>query len=253
LAKKGAFRNLSVAMMAHPDSRTEPIKKMLALVELDIEFFGKESHAAAAPEKGINALDAAVATYQNILHYRKRFTKDARIHGIFTSAGTKPNIIPDYACLKYYIRALRMSDVEQMIRRIKSIAKREARRIGAETKFKINPLSYEPFYPNRILGKIFAKQLAFLRIKNEQGSETKRIGSSDVGNVGQRVPTIHPSIKICDHLSVHTRAFAKAALSDRGYKAMTGAAKALALTGYEVLSKPQTLKRINAEFKNMRK
>lgn len=253
LAKKGAFRNLSVAMMAHPDSRTEPIKKMLALVELDIEFFGKESHAAAAPEKGVNALDAAVITYQNILRYRRGLTKDARIHGIFTAAGTKPNIIPDYAALKYYVRALHMSYVEQMIRRIKSISRTEAKRIGAKVKFKMNPLAYEPFYPNRTLGKIFSKQLAFLRIKNEQGSETKRIGSSDVGNVGQRVPTIHPSIKICDHLSVHTRAFAKAALSDHGYKAMIGAAKALALTGYEVLSQPETLKRIQAEFKNMRK
>lgn len=253
LARKGVFKNLDVAMMAHPDSRTEPIKKMLALVELDIEFFGKGSHAAAAPERGINALDAATATYQNILHYRKRLTKDARIHGIFTAAGTKPNIIPDHAALKYYIRALRMSYVEQMIRRIKSIARTEAKRIGAKVKFKMNPLAYEPFYPNRTLGKIFSKQLAFLRIKNEQGSETKRIGSSDVGNVGQRVPTIHPSIKICDHLSVHTRAFAKAALSDHGYKAMIGAAKALALTGYEVLSQPETLKRIQAEFKNMRK
>ncbi len=252
LAKRGTFRNLSVAMMAHPDSRTEPIKKMLALVELDIEFFGKESHAAAAPERGINALDAAAVTYQNILHYRKRIAKDARIHGIFTAAGTKPNIIPEYAALKYYVRALHMSYVERMIFRIKSIARREAKRIGAKTKFKMNPLSYESFYPNRTLGKIFAKQLAFLRIKNEQGSETKGIGSSDVGNVGQRVPTIHPSIKICDHLSVHTRAFAKAALSGRGYKAMAGAAKALALTGYEVLSNPQSLKRITAEFKTMR-
>lgn len=251
LARKGVFKNLDVAMMAHPDSRTEPIKKMLALVELDIEFFGKESHAAAAPEKGINALDAATVTYQNILRYRKGLTKDARIHGIFTAAGTKPNIIPDYAALKYYIRALRMSYVEQMIRRIKSIARMKAKRIGAKVKFRMNPLSYESFCPNRTLGKIFSKQLALLRIKNEQGSKTKGIGSSDVGNVGQRVPTIHPSIKICDHLSVHTRAFAKAALSNRGYKAMIGAAKALALTGYEVLSQPVTLKRIKAEFKSM--
>lgn len=253
LARRGVFRKLNVVMMAHPDSRTEPIKKMLALVELDIEFFGKESHAAAAPEKGINALDAATVTYQKILNYRKTLSKDVRVHGIFTAAGTKPNIIPDYSALKYYVRALDMGDVEKIVRQIKKIASREAKRISARVKFRKNPLSYQPFHPNHALGKIFRKQLVSLGIKDEQGSETKGIGSSDVGNVGQVVPTIHPSIKICDDLSVHTRAFAKAALARRGMKAMAGAAKALALTGFEVLSHPTVLKKIQTEFRQMHK
>ena len=103
-------------------------------------------------------------------------------------------------------------------------------------------MTYEPFHPNASLANIFKRQLKFLNVKNEQGSETERIGSSDVGNVGQVVPTIHPSIKICDHAFCHTLDFAKAALAPGGFKGMIQAASALALTGYDIFSNPAQLK-----------
>lgn len=248
LAKKGIFKRLSVAMMAHPDSRTEVVKKMLALIEIDIEFFGRASHAAAAPEKGINALDVATMIYSKVFTFRKTLSRDSRVHGIFTAAGEKPNIIPDYAALKYYVRALDMKYAKRIVKKIESIASKTARSFGAKMKMKINPLSYEPFHPNRALAYIFRQQLKDLNIKNEQGSETKGIGSSDVGNVCQQVPTIHPMIKIYNGPSCHTPQFAKAALSEEGYQGMIAASKALALTAYEIFSKPKHLKKIKKEF-----
>ncbi|MBI2646553.1 MAG: hypothetical protein HYW85_05965 [Deltaproteobacteria bacterium] len=115
-------------------------------------------------------------------------------------------------------------------------------------KFTLNPLSYEPFHPNYALANIFKRQLKLLNVKNEQSGETERIGSSDVGNVGGLVPTIHPSIKICDNAFCHTIDFAKAALKPRGFQGMIQAASALALTGYELFSNPGHLKKMKAEF-----
>jgi len=191
LAKKGIFDPLSVAMMAHPDNKTEVVKYMLALIEVDIEFLGRASHAAAEPEKGIHALNAAVATYSAILKMSKTLTKDARVHGIFTSGGQKPNIIPAHAALSYYVRALDMKYAYQIIQKIKKIAFQEAKKIKAKVIFKVNPIVYEPFHPNRTLAHVFEKQLAFLKIKNEQSDPKSKIGSSDIGNVGNIVPTIH--------------------------------------------------------------
>ncbi|MBI3017758.1 MAG: amidohydrolase [Deltaproteobacteria bacterium] len=248
LAKKGVFHKLDCAMMAHPDCKTEVIKKMLALIEIDIEFFGRASHAAAEPEKGISALNAAVFSYQEILKMSRILSRDSRVHGIFTHGGSKPNIIPPYAALKYYVRALDMDYARGTIQKIKDISLKEAKKIGAKVKFTLNPLSYEPFHPNYALANIFKRQLKLLNVKNEQSGETERIGSSDVGNVGGLVPTIHPSIKICDNAFCHTIDFAKAALKPRGFQGMIQAASALALTGYELFSNPGHLKKMKAEF-----
>ncbi|MBI4041648.1 MAG: M20 family metallopeptidase [Deltaproteobacteria bacterium] len=249
LSQKGLFKRLDCAMMAHPDSKTEVIKFMLALMEIDIEFFGKQAHAAAEPEKGINALDAAAATYVRILKFRKTLKKDARVHGVFAHAGVKPNIIPEYASLKYYVRSLQMADVKMIVDQMTRIAKEEAQKQKATIHITQNPLPYEPFYPNRALGKIFEKQLTGLGVHHEQGDPKKRIGSSDIGNVSQVVPTLHPSIQICDDFSCHTPQFAKAALTERAMKSMVLAAKALALTGLELISQPAHLKKIHEEFK----
>ncbi|MBI3019151.1 MAG: hypothetical protein HYY61_04595, partial [Deltaproteobacteria bacterium] len=115
------------------------------------------------------------------------------------------------------------------------------------------PLVYEPFHPNTVLAHIFKRQLKLLKVKNEQGSETERIGSSDVGNVGQVIPTIHPSIKICDNAFCHTIDFAKAALAPRGFQGMIQAASALALTGYELFSNPEHLKKMKIEFRQRKR
>jgi len=253
LAKKGIFKKLDCAMMAHPDCKTEVVKKMLALLEIDIEFFGRASHAAAEPEKGISALNAAVNSYQEILKMSKTLRSDSRVHGIFTNGGTKPNIIPAYVALKYYVRALDMKVAQKTIEKIKSISLKEAKKIGAKVKFTLNPLAYEPFHPNYTLANIFKRQLKILKVKNEQGSETERIGSSDVGNVGQLIPTIHPSIKICDHAFCHTIDFAKAALVPRGFKSMMQAASALALTAHEIFLNPNLLQKMKAEFQQRKR
>ena len=252
LTKRGVFRDLSVAMMIHPDDRTEMVKRMLSLIECDIEFSGRASHAAAAPHLGINALDAAVETYAKILVFRKTLSKDARVHGIFSSAGQKPNIIPDHAGLKYYVRSLDMKKTYGIIKKIEIITRQYARKYGAKVTITKNPLAYEPFQANRYLNGIFRQQLRKMGASEVKGV-TQGMGSSDVGNVSQVVPTIHPLIKICTGFSCHTPAFAKAAASDKGIQGMVFGANVLALTGLALLKNPKHIIKIKKEFKRFKR
>src|SRR5574337_22715 len=97
LVKAGLFADIDAALLVHPSNRTELFKDALAMLPLRVEFFGKASHAAAAPHLGINALDAVVLAFTNLNALRQQLRPDARIHGIITDGGRAPNIIPDYA------------------------------------------------------------------------------------------------------------------------------------------------------------
>ncbi|MEA3355742.1 MAG: amidohydrolase, partial [Candidatus Bipolaricaulota bacterium] len=65
LSEAGVFEGVDAAMMFHPAGQTVLWKHALARRKLYIEFFGKSSHAAGSPEKGINALDATIQTFQH--------------------------------------------------------------------------------------------------------------------------------------------------------------------------------------------
>src|SRR5690606_38456128 len=106
------------AMMCHPRNSTMVLRGGLACVSATFKFFGKESHAAAAPEKGISALDAVINSYVSINSLRQFFTDDVRIHGIITKGGDAPNIVPGYCEAKFIIRAStrdRLVDVKEKI------------------------------------------------------------------------------------------------------------------------------------------
>jgi amidohydrolase len=90
LAEAGVFDDADVAMMFHPGRQTVLWKHALARRKLFIEFFGKSAHAAASPEKGINALDATIQTFQNINALRQHIEDSARIHGIIPHGGDAP-------------------------------------------------------------------------------------------------------------------------------------------------------------------
>lgn len=95
--RNGFFRDVDVALGAHPGYQHGPTRASLANDPVDVEFFGKASHAASAPEKGINALDAIIQVYNASNALRQHLTDDVRIHGVITNGGQAANVVPDYA------------------------------------------------------------------------------------------------------------------------------------------------------------
>lgn len=250
LVKAGLFANVDAALLVHPSNRTEIFKSALAMRALRVEFFGKASHAAAAPHLGINALDALVLTFTNLNALRQQLRDDARIHGIITDGGRAPNIIPDYAAARFCIRALDLDYMHDLHRRVLACFEAAAKATGATVAIHEEGEEYHPMKCNRALGALFRANLEALGEVVEQTPEDQETGSTDVGNVSQVVPTIHPTIALTDHVDVvcHSEAFARAAGGPDGDRAMLAAAKALAMTAADLFTDPAARRHVRKEF-----
>jgi amidohydrolase len=251
----GLFKDVDAAMMFHPSATKNMAGRGgLAVSTVYIEFFGKTAHASSEPEKGINALDGIIQTYNAISALRQHITSDARIHGVINHGGVKPNIVPDYAKATFYVRALDDDYCNELVQKVENCAKGAALSTGAKLKFEIEGHSYKSRNVNKILGEAFLENLKSLDIPIHPVPVGKGLGSSDIGNVSHEVPTIHPYVGISEtEINGHSTDFAKAAISDFGQERMLVAAKALAMTAIDVFTNPDLVEKMKDEFKSTRK
>jgi amidohydrolase len=251
MAEDGIFHSLDVAIMVHPLDRYVTSGSSLAMDAIQFEFFGKSAHAAASPHLGINALDAVLQTFNSINALRQHITSDARIHGIITEGGKAANVVPDYAVAQFYVRAARRDYLNELVEKVKKCAEGAALQTGAEMKVSNYEFSYDDMITNNHLSDTFTQQLIALGVdETEIITDRGGTGSLDMGNVSQVVPAIHPYIKICDEAyACHTHEFREAAMSEQAREAMILGAKAMALTGYEILTNKELLSEIKEEFK----
>ncbi len=248
LVDKGIFNDVDVAMIVHPSGRTLVVRGSLASTRLFLEFSGRASHAAAAPEDGINALEAVILTFNNVNALRLHLRSDARVHGIITSGGTAANIIPDYAAAQFSVRAAKQAYAQEVLRRVIQCAEAGAAATGATVKFWTNP-SYAELIPNMALAEAFTQNWESIGVRVEPPRPFERGGSTDMGNVSHVVPAIHAYIKIVgDGIGGHTIQFRDAAVSPMGHAGMIYAAKGMALTTIDLLSDPELMARIKNEF-----
>ncbi|HZX61092.1 MAG TPA: M20 family metallopeptidase [Candidatus Methylomirabilis sp.] len=249
LVESGAFRTVDAAMLVHPSNRTEIVKKALGMRDVQVEFFGKATHAAATPHLGINALDAVILAFNNVNALRQQIRPDARIHGLITHGGRAPNIIPDFAAALFYVRALDMDYLEELYQRVLACFEAAAVATGCRHQVKRAGHDYHPHKVNHALAGLFRRNLEALGVAVDQGPEDRELGSTDVGNVSQVVPTLQPMITICGpNVSCHMAEFAVAAASPSGEEGMVVAAKAMALTGLDLLRDRGALQRVKDEF-----
>ncbi|HWJ76622.1 MAG TPA: M20 family metallopeptidase [Niallia sp.] len=250
MAENNIFKELDVAMMVHPLDNFVKSGSSLAMDAIQFEFFGKAAHAAASPHLGINALDAVLHTFNSINALRQHVTPDTRIHGIIKEGGQAANIVPDYAVAQFYVRGAKREYVNELVKKVIKCAEGAALQTGATLKTSNYEFSYDDMITNESLSEVFTEQLEFLGVDSNAINEEKDgTGSMDMGNVSQMVPAIHPYVKICNEpYALHTHEFREAAMSDQGRDAMILGAKSMALTGYEILTNPELLKKIKLEF-----
>lgn len=249
LVEAGLFQWVDAAMLVHPSNRTEMVKKALGMRDVQVEFFGKAAHAAALPYLGINALDAVILTFNNINALRQQLRSDVRIHGVITHGGKAPNIIPDYAAALFYVRALDMGYLEELYQKVLGCFEAAASATGTTYQVKRAGHDYHPHKINYSLAQLFRQNLEALGAEVDQGPEDVELGSTDVGNVSQVVPTLQPTITICGpKVSCHMPEFAVASGSSAGEEGMLLAARAMALTGLDLLRDRDALDRVKAEF-----
>src|SRR6266581_7180048 len=134
LIQAGVFTDVDAAMMVHGFDQWVGHMDLLGIVRVGFEFTGKASHAAADPWDGVNALDAAIQTYNSVSMLRQQVRPDARIHGIITHGGAAPNIIPEFAAATFYVRSLNLDYMWQLQQRVIACAEGAARSTGCTLK-----------------------------------------------------------------------------------------------------------------------
>lgn len=247
LAEAGVFDEMDAAMMFHPGKLNIPGKGSLGRIKFKIEFFGKAAHASGSPDLGINALDALIITFNSINALRQHIHKDARVHGIITHGGDAPNIIPDYAAGLFYVRAGDRAYRDKLFDRVKNCAQGAAMAIGAEFKIEVDHPTLDPLKRNLPFEEAFSANMEALGIALEADDGTQ--GSSDIGNLSQYLPAIHPFLAIVGpDIPSHSSAFAEATVSSRGRETLLRAAKMLAMTAYDYLTSAELRKQVSEEF-----
>lgn len=253
MTEKGSFDDIDIAMAVHPGSKHSKSGASLAMEAIQFTFKGKAAHAAAYPEKGINALDGAINTFVNINALRQHVRSSARIHGIIKDGGKAANIVPDLAVAQFYVRAETKTYLKELIEKVKNCAKGAAMASGAELEITNYEASYDNLVTNKALLDAYCKRL------NDTGVEEileagQSFGSLDIGNVSHVIPTIHPYFGITnDDIVAHTIEFAEATKTKMAYDSMVQTIGALTLTSIDIIQNEELLNNIQEEFNNTKK
>lgn len=233
LINAGAFDGATAAMMVHPSPLNVVDPGILAVRHLQVEFFGKDSHAAFAPQVGINALDAFVQAYVSISTLRQALYPTDKIHGIITSGGDAPNIIPSYTASQWYIRAEGKERLAELSARVEACFEGAAQSTGCTWKVSESGHPYDNMISDQTMVELFAANAETLGRPMMRGVDRPpgAAGSTDMGNVSHIVPTIHPFLSInCDPAVNHQPEFAAHTITADGHQAIRDGALAMAYT-----------------------
>jgi amidohydrolase len=250
MVKRGCFDEIDAALMVHPYNGDYTHTEAAAYDAIKVSFYGKSTHAAASPWEGKNALDAILLTFSNINALRQQMRPDGRIHGIISHGGTAPNIIPDFTEARFYVRAQHRSYLEQLVEQFKACARGAAEATGTRMEMS----NYENSFDEMINNTTLALRARDYLVRELGGKEPKRapdtFGSVDMGNVSSVVPGVHLLVDITGGkpIGLHTREFAQAAISKQAEAAILRSGKALALTGYDLLTDQNFLRSVRQEF-----
>jgi metal-dependent amidase/aminoacylase/carboxypeptidase family protein len=218
--------------MVHPAGLdlTEP--DVIAIATWRVEYFGTGAHAAAAPHRGRNALDAMVLGYNAVAALRQHIAPTDRIHGVFTRAGDKPNIVPDHTVAEWYVRSATIDSLQALKPRVLACLEGGAAAAGCRIEVQPTCPEYTDLRTNPALIERYSANSAALgrRVVVPNG-DTRVVASTDMGNVSHLVPSIHPMIALSPpDVSLHSADFAQWAVTADGDRAVLDGAKAMAMT-----------------------
>jgi len=251
MIEAGALEGVAAAMMVHPAGSDIRSMHAIAVQQLWVEYEGKAAHAAAAPHMGRNALDGAVLGYVNIAALRQHIRSDERVHGIFTRAGDKPNVVPADAAAQYYVRAANLRQLEELKPRVLACLEAGALAAGVALRHEWKEPAYADVRDNRPMGDLYASNAARLGRDVVDHPAVPVVGSTDMGNVSYAVPSIHPMIAAAPaNVSIHTTDFERFAGGERGDLAVLDGAKALAMTIADLWLDPAALEAARSAFRD---
>ncbi|HEY1879520.1 MAG TPA: M20 family metallopeptidase [Caulobacteraceae bacterium] len=251
MARNGAFDGADAAMMIHPAAIDLIAMPCLAVTEVNVTYTGQTAHASAEPHRGVNALDAVVTAYQAIAQLRQHIESRERIHGIITDGGLAANIVPERAACRFYVRSPDAKGLAALRRRVQACFEAGALATGCQLEAVWGETDYLDLKTNGPMARAFAANATAIGRPFDASDlvPRDRAGSTDMGNVSHRTPSIHPLLAVAPaHVPIHNPQFTRWAASDRGDKAVIDGAKALALTALDLMSDASLLAAARADF-----
>jgi amidohydrolase len=249
LLEAGVFEGIDAAMMYHPYDRDMLAHPALATTKLELTFRGAPAHAAIAPWDGRSALTACLETFRLVDSQRVHFKDGVRVHGIVSDGGQAVNIIPERAACVFQVRATTIPELTRVQAIVLRCARGAALAAGVELEVQ-ERMGYRSMQNNLTLARRFGAALEVLGRPAVDSDPSAGAGSTDMGDVSQAVPSIHPYLAICDlgHALCHQHAFAACARSERAFDTVCVAAKAMARTALDVLEDAELRDAIRREF-----
>ncbi|KAG0747728.1 hypothetical protein G6F60_005892 [Rhizopus arrhizus] len=216
-------RRVDFCMMLHPNPKDSVFMKSLSLDQVDIEFFGKASHAGMAPWNGINALDALMQGFDNVGMLRQQTLPTNRIHGIIKKGGNSANVIPDYASAQFFVRATTRNQLQDLKTKLENCFKAAALATGCQIKISWSAQ-----------GQIDGKYIEYMNAKGVEIEDDLDVSAStDMGNISYVVPSLHPVYSIGTDAYNHTAEFTLAARTTEAHQKAMVAAVCLSMTAVD--------------------
>jgi amidohydrolase len=251
MAREGAFDRTDAAMMIHPSNQNLVTMPCIAIAEVEAIFHGRSAHASAMPYRGLNALDAVVTSYQSIAQLRQHIRNTDRIHGIITEGGLAPNIVPERAACRFYVRAVDAHELAPLKVRVQKCFEAGALATGCTLEVHWGDTDYLDLKTNWPMAEMYERNAIalgreFFPVKDLPPGYA---GSTDMGNVSHRVPSIHPMLGVAPAgVIIHNPEFTRYAASEAGDQAVIDGAKSLAMTALDLMADPAMLAQARADF-----
>jgi amidohydrolase len=247
MLERGGFDGIHAAMMVHPAPFDMLKAKIIAASMFDVHCTGKESHASAFPELGVNAADALTIAQTAIGLLRQHIRPADRIHGIITQGGTAPNVVPAHTSARYIVRSESIEALNELRPRVYRCFEAGALATGAKIEIVGGDKPYAEMHHDQDMAALYrANAEALGRAFPNLGEwETRPTGSTDMGNVSRVIPSIHPMIGIDSLPAVnHQPEFAAHCVTHAADKALIDGALAMAWTCIDMASNPQIQNRL---------
>lgn len=243
LIEQGVFDGFDAAMMIHPHAKTCLDPEIVTIGGYDFTFKGKASHAGGRPHDGVNALDAIVLLYNGVSVLRQQLKDGTRIHGIILEGGTVANSIPDRCKIRWEVRAKELDYYEEVVQKVINCAKGAALATGCKLDYFQSEPTCLGMDANPVLLQIFKDILKDYDISEDE--QNILLGSTDMGDVSQIVPSIHPLLKFTENgEELHTNEFLEASVKPYAEERVITGIELLALTGLELLQNPEKVKEL---------
>ena len=249
MAERGAFTDVDFAMITHPGGGDQIMMSTLACETLNVEFFGKAAHAAGEPEKGINALEAMILSFNAIDALRQHVPEKSRIHGVITDGGEAANVVPAHTAGTFIARSEDDMLLEDLKKRVIACFAGASKATGARLKYAWGE-HYAAMRSNGVMARLFKENLAAVGSSIRLGANNLQTFSTDVGNVSPLVPTIQPLVGIAPpDVQLHSPDFAAVAATEEALRTLLDAARAMAMTAVDILADPAAAERVREEFR----